>query len=48
MDALKAIGHKIRIETRQGMVHAIAIDPDTDERIGAADLRGTDGRAIGY
>jgi len=49
--ALEAKGHKLipASETRSiGMVHGIAIDPETGERLGASDARSPDGRAVGY
>jgi gamma-glutamyltranspeptidase / glutathione hydrolase len=45
---LEAFGHVIRMQGRQGAVHAIAIDPSTGERIGAADRRAPDGGSAGH
>jgi gamma-glutamyltranspeptidase / glutathione hydrolase len=45
---LTAFGHKILEVPRMGEATGIAIDPDTNERLGAADPRSADGRAIGY
>lgn len=49
--ALKAKGHHLVSPARSriiGMVHAIAIDPDTGVRLGASDARGADGKAAGH
>jgi len=46
-EALKAMGHKIRIIEIQGDAHSIFIDPNTGIYYGAADRR-RDGSAIGY
>jgi gamma-glutamyltranspeptidase / glutathione hydrolase len=45
---LEAMGHTVRVQGRQGAVHAIAIDPDSGERIGAADSRARDGGSVGH
>jgi len=45
---LEAMGHAVRVQGRQGAVHAIAIDPTTGERVGAADSRAPDGGSVGY
>jgi gamma-glutamyltranspeptidase / glutathione hydrolase len=45
---LRAMGHEVRIAGRQGSVHAIMIDPQTRERLGAADRRDGDSGAAGY
>lgn len=45
---LEAFGHTVRTRSRQGVTHCIMIDPETGERIGAADPRDIDGRAVGY
>jgi gamma-glutamyltranspeptidase / glutathione hydrolase len=46
--ALEVMGHTVRVGGRQGAVHAIAMDPITGERIGAADSRAPDGGSAGY
>jgi gamma-glutamyltranspeptidase/glutathione hydrolase len=49
--ALKAKGHQLVSPTRSriiGMVHAIAIDPETGVRLGASDARSADGKAAGH
>lgn len=43
---LKAMGHKVADEPRQGDAHSIWIDPKTGLRVGAADKR-IDGKALG-
>ena len=45
---LHQIGHQISEVNRIGEAMAIAIDPKTHERLGAADPRSPDGKAIGY
>jgi len=45
---LTQMGHDIRMRGRQGVTHCIMIDPETGERIGAADPRDMDGGAVGY
>ena len=45
---LEAMGHTVRVQGRQGAVHAIAIDPATGERVGAADSRAADGGSAGH
>jgi gamma-glutamyltranspeptidase/glutathione hydrolase len=45
---LAQMGHNIQMRGRQGVTHCIMIDPETGERIGAADPRDEDGRAVGY
>jgi gamma-glutamyltranspeptidase/glutathione hydrolase len=45
---LEAMGHRMIMRGRQGVTHCIMIDPLTGERIGAADPRDVDGRAMGY
>jgi gamma-glutamyltranspeptidase/glutathione hydrolase len=47
VEALRAIGYRVSLEDPQGRVHAIVIDPDTGDRIGAADPREADGGASG-
>jgi gamma-glutamyltranspeptidase/glutathione hydrolase len=45
---LESMGHRMIVRGRQGVTHCIMIDPVTSERIGAADPRDVDGRAVGY
>jgi len=47
MPALEALGHNTRSIDGIGEAHAIAIDPTTGVRLGAADPRGS-GAALGY
>ena len=47
VNALAALGHKTRMTDQIGEAHAVAIDPATGRRLGAADPRGP-GAAIGY
>jgi gamma-glutamyltranspeptidase/glutathione hydrolase len=46
--ALRALGHTVNETARQGEAMAIAIDPKTNLRQGAADPRTADGAAVGY
>lgn len=48
LEALRAMGHEVRVQGRQGSVHAIWLDPATGERVGAADSRGADGGSAGH
>ncbi len=45
---LTQMGHTIQMRGRQGVTHCIMIDPETGERVGAADPRDIDGGAVGY
>lgn len=46
---LRAMGHPdVRVQGRQGSVHAIMIDPRTGNRLGAADRRDADAGAVGH
>ena len=45
--ALTTMGHTVRVVGTQGSVHAIMIDPETGERVGAPDLRDPDSGAVG-
>jgi gamma-glutamyltranspeptidase/glutathione hydrolase len=45
--ALNAMGHATKRRGHIGLVNAIGIDPQTGERLGAADPR-DDGAAVGY
>jgi gamma-glutamyltranspeptidase/glutathione hydrolase len=48
LDALRALGHTVRVGSQQGTAHSIAIDPATGKRLGAADPRDRDGGASGH
>ena len=45
---LAQMGHTVQMRGRQGVTHCIMIDPETGERVGAADPRDSDGAAVGY
>jgi gamma-glutamyltranspeptidase/glutathione hydrolase len=45
---LEAMGHAVQMGGRQGLAHSIMIDPDTGERLGAADPRNPDAGARGH
>lgn len=45
---LEAMGHTVQMGGRQGLAHSIMIDPDTGERLGAADPRNPDAGARGH
>jgi gamma-glutamyltranspeptidase/glutathione hydrolase len=44
---LEAMGHTINVTGRQGSTQVIVIDPETGERVGAADPRNLDSGAVG-
>ncbi len=46
--ALTSMGHSVRVVGTQGSTHAIMIDPETGERVGAPDLRDPDSGAVGH
>jgi gamma-glutamyltranspeptidase/glutathione hydrolase len=48
VERLRAMGHEVRMGGRQGSVHAIMIDPQTGERIGAPDRRDADAGSAGH
>ena len=48
VQALEAMGYRVRMGGRQGHANCIVIDPRTGLRIGAADQRQSNGAAIGY
>jgi gamma-glutamyltranspeptidase/glutathione hydrolase len=48
VEALTGLGHEVVMRGRQGACHAIMIDRQTGERIGAPDPRNTDGGAAGH
>jgi gamma-glutamyltranspeptidase/glutathione hydrolase len=45
---LAQMGHDIEMRGYQGVTHCIMIDPETGERVGAADPRDIDGGAVGF
>jgi gamma-glutamyltranspeptidase/glutathione hydrolase len=45
---LQQLGHKISEVDRIGEAMGITVDPITKERLGAADPRSPDGKAVGY
>jgi gamma-glutamyltranspeptidase/glutathione hydrolase len=45
---LTELGHKLIETARIGEAMGVAIDPTTNERLGAADPRSPDGKAVGY
>ena len=47
LERLKEAGYKLNVRGRIGECQAIAVDPETRWRFGAADPRG-DGKAVGY
>jgi gamma-glutamyltranspeptidase/glutathione hydrolase len=48
VEALKGMGHTVRVAGQQGRAHSIMIDARTGERLGAADPRDGDAGAVGY
>ncbi len=48
VEQLEAMGHTVQMGGRQGLAHSIMIDPDTGERLGAADPRNPDAGARGH
>ena len=46
--ALRAMGHEVTLGRGQGRAHSIMIDPETGDRLGAADPRGADSGASGH
>lgn len=48
VSALQAMGHTVRMQGRQGAVHAVWIDPASGARVGAADSRAPDGGSAGH
>jgi len=45
---LEAMGHEVRMQGRQGAVHAIAVAPVSGARLSAADSRAGDGGSAGH
>ena len=48
LDALRALGHTVDMNGRQGLAHSIMIDPATGDRLGAADPRNPVAAARGH
>ena len=48
LDKLRAMGHTVDMRGRQGSTQVIMIDPETKERLGAADKRNPDSGAVGH
>jgi gamma-glutamyltranspeptidase / glutathione hydrolase len=48
VQALERLGHTVDAGGQQGTAHSIMVDPVSGERVGAADPRSTDARAVGY
>jgi gamma-glutamyltranspeptidase/glutathione hydrolase len=46
--ALEQMGHSVEVRGTQGRTNCIMIDPETRQRIGAADPRDPDAAAVGY
>ena len=46
--ALRAMGHEVTMGRGQGRAHSIMVDPETGDRLGAADPRGADSGASGH
>jgi gamma-glutamyltranspeptidase/glutathione hydrolase len=44
---LERLGHTVSVRGRQGLAHSIMIDPETGDRLGAADPRNVDAGAVG-
>lgn len=44
---LEARGHSVTVRGGQGLAHSIMIDPETGDRLGAADPRNSDSGAVG-
>jgi len=47
LEALRAMGHEVRMGGGQGTSHSIVLDPATGEKVGAPDPRGSDAGAAG-
>jgi gamma-glutamyltranspeptidase/glutathione hydrolase len=47
-DRLEAMGHRLKLNSGQGSVMGILIDTKTGRRLGSADPRASDGKAVGY
>jgi gamma-glutamyltranspeptidase/glutathione hydrolase len=48
LQALRALGHTLRVGGQQGTAHSIAVDPATGKKYGAADPRDRDAGASGH
>ena len=46
-ERLRRLGHTVSVGGSQGLAHSIMIDPDTGDRLGAADARNVDAAAVG-
>ena len=46
-ETLRRLGHTVSVGGSQGIAHSIMIDPDTGDRLGAADTRNVDAAALG-
>ncbi len=47
VEGLERLGHTVSVRGSQGIAHSIMIDPETGDRVGAADPRNVDARAVG-
>ena len=47
VERLERLGHTVSMRGSQGLAHSIMIDPQTGDRVGAADPRNVDARAVG-
>jgi gamma-glutamyltranspeptidase/glutathione hydrolase len=48
LEALEALGHTVRVRSRQGLAHSIWVDPFTGELVGTPDARNPDSGAAGH
>ena len=46
-ERLRRLGHTVSVGGSQGIAHSIMIDPETGDRLGAADARNVDAVAVG-
>ncbi len=46
-ESLRRLGHTVSVGGSQGIAHSIMIDPETGDRLGAADARNVDAVAVG-
>ena len=47
VERLERLGHTVSVRGSQGLAHSIMIDPETGDRLGAADPRNVDAGAVG-
>ena len=47
VEKLRRLGHTVSVGGSQGIAHSIMIDPETGDRLGAADGRNVDAEAVG-